>query len=383
MSERNHVAQGSSSPAKKSKLSMIVAGTAVAVLTGGVLFQVYRADTAPAGEGPQAGGEAAGRAQLNGSGSAVSGTSVARVTDGERVHQISQDELAHECIQRVGKDVLDSMINRTIIQLACEKQGIVISEAEVTQEVVRIAGEFKIPVDTWYQMLQAERNLNPVQYRRDVIWPMLALRKLAGEQVSISEQDIQKAFVRHYGARVKARMILLDNLRRAQGVWEEAAKNPEEFERLARKHSVDPNSAALGGSIHPIPRFSGNDELENAAFKLKPGEVSGIIQISTAPTRYAILKSEGLTEQVVTNLESVRELIITDLEKEQTQEKVAKIFEQLRGQSRVDNYLTNTSTGGVRQTAATSLPGQVVPAAASRQARTRAGAARQSATQPR
>lgn len=346
MGEGNHTTNAG----RKPRLAFIVAGTAVAILAGGIILQVYRADTATSAERPTPDTRQPGRASTA---QPASGPASARISDGEKVYMISQDDLAKECIQRVGKEVLDAMVNRAIIQLACERQGVVVTQAEVNQEIAKIASSFNIPVDTWLQMLQVERNLTPNQYRRDVIWPMLALQKLAGEAIEISEEDIQKAFIRYHGPRVKARMIVCDNLRRAQDVWKEASRNPDDFERLARKHSIDPNSAALGGSIPPIPRFSGNEELEEAAFKLREGEVSGIVQISTVPVRYAILKCEGYTEQVITDISAVRESLEKELHKERAQLVAARVFEKIKKETRVDNYLTNTSTGGVRQTSGT------------------------------
>ena len=56
-----------------------------------------------------------------------------------------------------GPKVLDSIINRMIIQQACEKQGISVKESEIKQEVNDIAARFNLPVDAWYQMLKAEQ----------------------------------------------------------------------------------------------------------------------------------------------------------------------------------------------------------------------------------
>ena len=46
-------------------------------------------------------------------------------------------------------------------------------------------------------MLEAERNIPEKKYRRDIVWPMLALRKLAGEKVEVSEADVKKLLAPH------------------------------------------------------------------------------------------------------------------------------------------------------------------------------------------
>ncbi|GIX04153.1 MAG: hypothetical protein KatS3mg114_0022 [Planctomycetaceae bacterium] len=284
---------------------------------------------------------------------------------------ITYDMLARECVDRHGKEVLEDLINRTIIQQACEEHSITITEEQITMEVSRIARRFNLDPNEWYRMLQAERGVSPQQYRQNVIWPMLALKALAGEQVDISEEEMQRAFVRNYGPRVKAKMILLNNPRRARECWEKVAKDPDNFEKYAQEYSVDPNSRSLGGTIPPIPRYSGNDALEQAAFKLKEGEISGLIEISTGT--YAILLCEGRTEPAQVTFDDVRDSLYEELLEQKTQQSIAKVFETLKKNARVDNFLTQTSTGpnrpftqasgNIQPTAATSSAGSARPAA--------------------
>ena len=317
---------------QKRRMAWVFGGAAMSVLAAGLLMQYFRA----------AAGQAAADTQ--------SGT--ARVVDQRapellaRVgrESISYDAVAEESVARYGKEILDDLIHRLIIQQACEAQQITVTEQEVAQEIEKIAKRFNLDVSQWLQMLQTERNITPIQYRTSVIWPMVALRKLAGVQVDLNEEDVQKAFIREYGPRVKARIIMLDSLRRANEVWEETNRNPDDFELLAQKHSFDSNSRALGGQVPPIPRFSGNDELEKTAFKLKEGELSGVVQMGTG--RYVILKCEGRTEPVVTDIEEVRNSLVDQITEAKTQLAIGKVFEKIKEKTRVDNYLTQTSMGG-------------------------------------
>jgi foldase protein PrsA len=329
MGEGTHLPATQPSPLKP-RLGLILGGTAVVLLAGLVVMQSLRPSIG------QAASETAGSAKLN---SAPQKQAFAKV--GKEV--ISFDMVAEECVSRYGKEVLDDLINRMIIQQACDQSNISVSEEEVTMEVQRISKRFNLEPAAWYQMLEAERNISPMQYRQSVIWPMLALKKLAGEQVELTEEEMNKAFVRNYGPRVKARMILLDNPRRARECWEKAAADPEAFEKLAQDFSIDPNSRALGGTVPPIPRFSGNDALETAAFKLKEGEISGIVELQSG--RYAILKCEGRTEKVVDSLDEVRDTLYEELLEAKTQESVAKVFETIKKNAVVDNYIAGTSTG--------------------------------------
>lgn len=331
----------------RKKLFWVLGGTVTSVLVAGVAIQFFKAPGAVAVEQPAA------------SQAGQPGPADARYVGRVNRQHVTRAELAEECLARYGAEVLDSIINRLVIQHACEERGISVTHQEVDQEILRIAKRFNLPADTWFEMLRTERNLTPEQYRRDVIWPMLALKKLAGEAIVVQDADIQRAFVREYGPRVKAKMIMLDNLRRAQTVWEQVAKTPDDFERLARESSIEPNSRALGGAIPPIRRTGAaeTEALEKAAFGLRAGEISGVVQVGM--NRYVILLCEGRTEPVVTELDRVKADLHAMLLEEETQKSVARVFEKLKTSAQVDNYITGTRTGGVQPASATA-PGQAV-----------------------
>lgn len=331
MSAGTHDSAKNANNNPKQRMIWIFGGAAAAVVTAGLLMQYFRA---PAGQA--ASDSPAGTARVGG---AKAPDVVARVGK----ESISYDAVAEECYKRHGKEVLDDLIHRLVIQQACEAQQITVTDQEVSAEIEKIAKRFNLDVSQWLTMLQAERNITPTQYRTSVIWPMVALRKLAGEQVDLSEEDVKKAFIREYGPRVKARVIMLDNMRRANEVWDEATRNPDDFEKLAQKYSIDPNSRALGGQVPPIPRYTGNENLEKAAFKLKEGELSGVVEIGTG--RWVIMKCEGRTEPVVTDIEEVRNSLVDQLTEAKTQQAIGKVFEKIKEQTRVDNYLARTSTG--------------------------------------
>lgn len=316
---------------------LVMAGTVAVLAVGGLATQFWRAQ-------PGSAAEESGKA--SGSPAKKAPTEHAAAKVGKLV--ISEDVLARECVARHGREVLDDLINRAVIQQACEARGVEIKPEEVEAEIVKIAKRFNLDPVEWQKMLQAERNISPKQYRESVIWPMLALRKLAEEpaQEKLTEEDLQKEFARQYGERAKVRMIMLDNLRRAQDCWSKCKRDPESFDKFAQEYSIDPNSRSLGGTIPPIPRHSGNETIEKEAFKLQKGEISGVIEVPTpAGTRYAILQSEGRTEPVIDNIEEVREQLYEELMERKVQENIAKVFEKIKAETTVRNYLTQTVSG--------------------------------------
>ena len=332
---------------RRNKLFWIVSGTVTAVALTAIGFQLLRQSEAVAETAEDAAARQAQTEKIN----KLRQRPLARV--GKKV--INYDTVANECFIRYGDEVLETMKNRLIIQQACEERGIEITAQQVDAEVLKIAKKFNLTPDNWYAMLHSERGLTPLQYRTDVIWPMLALKALAGNTVDVTKDDLAKAFESAYGPRVEAKLIMLDNFRHAESVWAEAKKNPEDFERLAQEHSIEPNSRALGGTVPPIRKHAGNSEIVKRAFKMQPGEVSPVIQV--APGRFVILKCEGFTDPVVKEMTpEVQQELYSSLLEEKTQVAVAKVFEQLKKEIRVDDYLKDMTTGGHVQQASGQEP---------------------------
>lgn len=323
---------------RSSRGSVLVGGTLMIAIAAGIGMQVWRARNSQAAEQKASG--------------AVPGAEDTQKTAFARVNgePISYEALAKECVAKHGKEVLENMISRTIIRQACAEQGVTVSEAEVDQEVVEISKKFGLAIDQWYKMLQAERGLNPEQYRRDIIWPMLALRKLAGQDIKITREMMMNAYEDNYGPRVKARMIVLDNPRRATEIWEKIKANPDDFENLARDYSVEANSRALGGTIPPIRKHSEgtHEALRKAAYQFKEvGEISGILQVG--PSQYVILKFEGRTEPIQHSVADVQAQLHAELEEREVQKQIGETFENLQKSARVDNFLTGESRGRVEK----------------------------------
>ncbi|MGQ9504153.1 MAG: peptidylprolyl isomerase [Thermogutta sp.] len=260
------------------------------------------------------------------------------------------DDLGEMCIDRHGEEVLENLISRKLIEQTCRKRNIQVTEADVDAEIEQAARE-NLPllqdgrpdVARWMQLVTQQQGSKAEVYRNSIVWPAVALKKLVGNDISVSEDDLQKAFEANYGPRVRCRAIVLNSLRRAQQVWEKARSIPteEHFADLAEEYSIDPATRALRGEIAPIQKHGGQPLLEQEAFSLKPGEISGIIQV--APETYVILYCLGQTKPVDVDLASVRQILMEDLKAKKTRLAMAELYEKLRAEATIDNYLAGTT----------------------------------------
>ena len=112
---------------------------------------------------------------------------IVAIVNGE---EISRELLGQECLRHYGREVLDGMINRRLIAQECQRQNVEVTRVDVNQEIERMATKFGLPVEQWYKLLKSERGIKPAQYAADIVWPMLALRKLAGSQLQVSRAEL-------------------------------------------------------------------------------------------------------------------------------------------------------------------------------------------------
>ena len=135
---------------------------------------------------------------------------------------------------------------------------------------------------------------------------------------------------------------MLGNQRRAQQVFELARKNntTEYFGELAAQYSIEAGSQAMHGEVPPIKKYGGQPQVEEEAFQLRPGELSGVIQVGD---KFIILRCEGHTKPANVDFASVRNDLYEDLHEKKLLVAMGEQFEKLQEAATVDNYLAGTS----------------------------------------
>ena len=281
-------------------------------------------------DGLQNAGAQRGEAQPTKTSSALP-ESVVAVIDGKPIHR---KNLANECLKRFGEEVLESLISKTILLNECKQRQVTVTREEVEQEIESMGTKFGLPKARWLELLHVERGISPAQYRADVIWPTLALRKLGAQTLRVSEQEIHQACESQYGAKVSVRLIAVTQRDKAERIHQMATQQPGKFARLAMDHSEDTNSAAYGGVVPPIRRDMGNPKLESAVFALKPGEISGIIPVAN---QFLILKCENHLPPVKVSdrdMKALRAKLVQRIRRQKEREVAATTFEKLQQTAR-------------------------------------------------
>ena len=270
---------------------------------------------------------------------------------------VTRQQLADECIARKGEEILETLVARELIAQGLQAAKKEVTAAEIDQEIdnvaMRVAG---IGREAWLRTLAKERGISPVQYARDIIYPALALRKLAAPRVQVTEKDRQNSFEAQYGEKLRVRIIMVDKLRAAQEIWEDVRKNPGGFEKLAQERSMDSGSRSLGGLLaEPITRHAYPQHVADAAFyqlvdgdpkdkdpkhKPKDGDFTGPIQVAEAT--WVVIKREGLipAQPVDPKSENVRKQVYDMIYEVKLKEAMNEVFVDLMRAAEIDNKLT-------------------------------------------
>jgi parvulin-like peptidyl-prolyl isomerase len=254
---------------------------------------------------------------------------------------ITREELGEYLIVRQGAERLELMVNGRIIELACQKKGIVVTDAEIDAALAEDLKKMNIPsVKDFIKQVLNKNKATLYEYKEDVLRPKLALAKLCRGQVQVTEEDLHKAFEAYHGEKVECQMIMWPAIEKSHvlnDIYVKIRDSADEFDRVA-KSQASPHLASTAGHIAPFARnTTGNEELENEAFKLQPGEISRVLE---TPQGLVVLKCiRHIEADKSADLEKER----AKLEKEIIERKVVlefpTVFKQLHDQANPQLFL--------------------------------------------
>ena len=332
-------------PAPQGNRRLLIVFGSVAFLVVGLVIRANwtpsaaHADTPAAGAKPAAASPGAAKPAAPAPATAQAGRpleinqpkrDVIAMVNNESVQRV---ELGKQCLRHYGKEVLERLVNKQLIVDACKQKNIQITREEVEAEIDRMAQRFGVPTDQLLKLLEEERGIQARQYAEDIIWPTLALQKLAAPQLVVSDKELLEAHETQYGEAVRARMIACKTREEAAKWRAEALKNPAAFGELAMEHSCDASSAAAKGLIQPIRKHMGIVEIEQAAFALDEGAISEVIAVGD---QFVFLKCEGRFPARNVPMASVEKALRDSIRDKKLRTAADDVFHQLQDKAQLD-----------------------------------------------
>ena len=196
---------------------------------------------------------------------------------------------------RVFRGVLDDMIGYRLIIQEAKARKIAVADAEVDAQVEQIRKQF--PNEAQFQQALTAQKTTLEAIRNDTRDEMSASKLVETEiatKIAVKPEAVTDFYNKNQdkfqqGPRVRASHILIGIPQNADAATKQQAKTKAEtllndlkggkdFAEAAKANSQDPGSAPNGGDLGYFEQGQMVPPFEQAAFALKPGEMSDIVE---------------------------------------------------------------------------------------------------------
>lgn len=249
-----------------------------------------------------------------------------------------------EKVAEIKREVLERLIREELLWQKARADGLVATDAEVDRALERTAAQYR--THAAYERSLSRGGYDERGFRdhaRRLMSADRAADALVKGKLAVSDEDVAR-FYRDNAARfhraeqLRLRVLQLRPAPDARGRIEALRKRlaaGEDFDALAREASEHPTQQ-WGGALDPVPHGQLPAALDEAAFRLGAGEISGIIE--AADGLYLLKLEERLPEATVP-LEAARERIRDYLTGLRGREVLDREIAALRAASKVEILL--------------------------------------------
>jgi peptidyl-prolyl cis-trans isomerase C len=247
------------------------------------------------------------------------------------------------------RKALDQLVTYTVLSQETRARKVAVTDAEIEETVKQMRSQF--PSEDEFKKALAARGMTLDKLRSDARVDMSINKMMEAELSTLPGPSDAQArefydknpdkFKQEAAVRASHVLIPVDEkadaaakkkaLAEAQSVLKQA-KAGADFAALARKYSKD-GSAAQGGDLNFFPKGQMVPAFDEAAFKLKPGEISGIV---TTQFGYHIIKVTETRPPSVVPFEQATDKIKEYLAQQRKQEKAQAVIEALKQKAKIE-----------------------------------------------
>ena len=251
------------------------------------------------------------------------------------------------------KKVLENLIEREVLFQESQKKGIKVEEAVVNQELEKLKKRFATEDEF-------KENLNRMDLTEAVLKSefgrVMAVQRLIEEEIVVKTEVSDKEVEMYYSSnpnqfkqpeQINASHILIGvdsgsdkekkgEARKKIDTIAARLKKGEDFAALAKEFSTCPSSAK-GGNLGFFRRGQMVKPFEEAAFSLKPGEVSAVVE-----TRFGfhVIKVIEKKPETTLTLDEVREDLEQQLKQQKVRRDMGKYVAELKAKAKVERTLS-------------------------------------------
>jgi peptidyl-prolyl cis-trans isomerase C len=248
------------------------------------------------------------------------------------------------------RQLVDQLIALKLLSQECIARKIVISDAEVESRVAEVKKPF--PNEQAFNAALAERQMTLDKLKSEIRQQLQAMRLVDTDikpSVAVTDADVTDFYVKNPDKfqepeAVRASHIMIrtpdatDEAQKKKAKDEATAVLAEirkggDFAALAKQHSQDAGSAANGGDLGFVPRGQTSPVFEQAAFSLKPGQMSGVVE---TPFGYHIIKVSAHRDARTVPLQEVKPQVQEFLTQQQMQQKTEAYVTKLKAKAKIE-----------------------------------------------
>jgi len=267
-----------------------------------------------------------------------------------RIRRIPGEEQRGKIVQQARMAVLNQLIDDLLLKQEAAKQKIVITDEDVDKALQDLLKDKDISLEKFRETLDKE-GATLDEYRNEIRRTRVSGRLIEKNikfKVAVGEKEIGEYYAKQrdeYEGKEATRIqqILLvkpkvcDNstreaLRARAETILKKVKDGESFDLLVGTHSQGP-AADSGGDLGFVEKGMMFPEVDEAAFRLKMGEVSDVIE---SPVGFHIIKIIGKRGAGIKPIEEVREEIIEKIGNEKMKKKFEEWLKELREKSLIE-----------------------------------------------
>lgn len=221
------------------------------------------------------------------------------------------------------QEILKDLVRTRVLVEWGHNHGIVLTDEELGQGLEELRKGY---TEREFETMLEEKKIPFIKWREAAIEQMTAqkvIRESLRAKLEVSPRELQEYYRAHtaqfkVGERVQVRHIVTDSPEKADHIHALLRKG-ENFAKLAIMHSLSPDRAS-GGELEPFARGTHPKEFDEAAFDMKPGEISPVVK---SPYGYHIFKLINKLPEATLPFEEVEQEIYEDLQKK----KLNTVFE--------------------------------------------------------
>lgn len=247
--------------------------------------------------------------------------------------------------------LLDDLITERLLKAAA--QDIKVTDDEATAEIEKIKKNFPTEDAFKQQLKQANQTEEKLQKLvKDGLQQRKWIESKVADQVAVTDADAEKFYkenVKQFEQpdQVRASHILFlvpqgapdDEVKKKEAAANaayERAKKGEDFTKLAKELTEEPNGKESGGDLNFFTKEQMVPEFANAAFGMKVGDISKPVKTEFG---YHVIKVTEKKPAGTVPLDEVKPQLVSYLKSQKQQAAVQELIGKLQSDAKIENSL--------------------------------------------